>query len=385
MTDTAASGPRADIAIAHDYLTQRGGAEKVVLALQRAFPDSPIYTTLYQPETTYPEFASSTIITSPLNRVPLLRKSHRLALPFLAWAAGRTRVDAKHTIVSSSGWAHGFPTTGSKIVYCYSPARWLYQRDAYLGTSKLTLTGVALRLLAPFLKKWDRRASKSATKYFAISTVVQRRIKETYGIESEVLPAPHSVDMSIPQEPVDVGPLDEHQGFYLCISRLLPYKNVDVVIEAFNALDLPLVVVGAGPEERRLRALAGKNVVMVKDLTDGQIQWLYARSIAVVSSSYEDFGLTPIEGATHGKPSIVLRWGGFLDTILEDRTGVYFDEPTPEALSEAVTKSLDVHWDEETIRRHADLFTEAHFARRLRDEIARLEAGANPSVGDAPS
>ncbi|MCT2085758.1 glycosyltransferase [Microbacterium enclense] len=381
MTDTSSPESRADVAIAHDYLTQRGGAEKVVLALQRAFPKAPIYTTLYQPETTYPEFAASTIVTSPLNRIPLLRRSHRLALPFLAWAAGRTRVDAKHTIVSSSGWAHGFPTTGSKIVYCYSPARWLYQRDAYLGTSKVTLTSVALRVLSPFLKRWDRRASRSATKYFAISTVVQRRIQETYGIDSEVLPAPHSVDMTIPQEPVDLGPLEEQQGLYLCISRLLPYKNVDVVIEAFNVLGLPLVVVGAGPEERRLSALAGPNVVMVKDLTDGQIQWLYARSIAVVSSSYEDFGLTPIEGATHGKPSIVLRWGGFLDTILEDRTGVYFDEPTPEALSAAVTRFQASTWDEETIRRHADLFTEEHFARRLRDEIDRLDAASDRGTG----
>ncbi|MGC0368419.1 glycosyltransferase [Microbacterium sp. SLBN-111] len=385
MTDTSAAGSRTEIAIAHDYLTQRGGAEKVVLALQRAFPESPIYTTLYQPDTTYPEFAASTIITSPLNKVPLLRRSHRLALPFLAWAAGRTRVDARHTIVSSSGWAHGFPTTGSKIVYCYSPARWLYQRDAYLGTSKLTPTGVALRLLAPFLKRWDRRASKTATKYFAISTVVQGRIKETYGIDSEVLPAPHSVDMSVPQEPVDLGPLDPEHGFYLCISRLLPYKNVDVVIEAFNSLGLPLVVVGAGPEERRLSGLAGANVVMVKNLTDGQIQWLYGRCTAVVSSSYEDFGLTPIEGATHGKPSIVLRWGGFLDTILEDRTGVYFDEPTPAALAAAVTKSIDVDWDEATIRGHADLFTEAHFARRLREEIARLDADSGRGgAGAAP-
>lgn len=384
MTDTAAPTPVTDVAIAHDYLTQRGGAEKVVLALQRAFPEAPIYTTLYQQETTYPEFAASTIITSPLNRVPLLRRSHRLALPFLAWAAGRTRVEAKHTIVSSSGWAHGFPTTGSKIVYCYSPARWLYQRDAYLGTAKLTPTGIALRALAPFLKTWDKRASKTATKYFAISTVVQRRIRDTYGIESEVLPAPHSVDMSIPQEPVDLAPVDE-RGFYLCISRLLPYKNVDVVIEAFNALGLPLVVVGSGPEERRLRSLAAKNVVMVKDLTDGQIQWLYARCAAVVSSSYEDFGLTPIEGATHGKPSIVLRWGGFLDTIIEGRTGVYFDEPTPEALAEAVTRFRAATWDESTIRGHADLFTEAHFARRLRDEIARLDATSHRGAGKASS
>ncbi|WZH37547.1 MAG: glycosyltransferase [Microbacterium enclense] len=376
MTD---SPERTDhVAIAHDYLTQRGGAEKVVLALQRAFPTAPIYTTLYEQATTYPEFSASEIITSPLNAVGFLRRSHRLALPFLAWASGRVKVDADHTIVSSSGWAHGFRTRGSKIVYCYSPARWLYQRDAYLGSTKLTPAAVVLRALSPFLKRWDRRAAHSATKYFAISTVVQQRIKDTYGLDSEVLPAPHTVDKSIPHEPVDLGRLSASDGFYLCISRLLPYKNVDVVINAFNELKLPLVVVGTGPEERRLAGLAGDSVVMVKNLTDGQIQWLYAHSTAVVSSSYEDFGLTPIEGATHGKPSVVLRWGGFLDTIAEGRTGVYFDEPTPSAVAAAVRTSRETEWDEAAIRAHADLFTEEHFARRLREEIARLDA-QNPS------
>lgn len=367
------------VAIAHDYLTQRGGAEKVVLALQRAFPSAPVYTTLYEPSTTYPEFAASTILTSPLNRVGFLRRSHRLALPFLAWASNRVKVDADHTIVSSSGWAHGFRARGSKVVYCYSPARWLYQRDAYLGSSRLTPASVVLRALSPFLKRWDLRAARSATKYFAISTVVQQRIKETYGLDSEVLPAPHTVDKTIPHEPVDLSPLSPGNGFYLCISRLLPYKNVDVVINAFNDLGLPLVVVGTGPEERRLSGLAGDSVVMVKNLTDGQIQWLYAHCTAVVSSSYEDFGLTPIEGATHGKPSIVLRWGGFLDTIAEGRTGVYFDEPVPSAVVAAVEKSRATEWDDDAIRAHADLFTEEHFARRLRDEIARLDADSAPS------
>jgi glycosyltransferase involved in cell wall biosynthesis len=365
---------KVDVAIAHDYLTQRGGAEKVVLALQRAFPSAPIYTTLYEPSTTYPEFAGSRIITSPLNKVGPLRRSHRLALPFLAWASARTRVRAKHTIVSSSGWAHGFPVSGSKIVYCYSPARWLYQRDAYMGSSGLTPRRIVLNVLSPFLKRWDRRASATATTYFAISTVVQERIKQTYGLDAEVLPAPHTVDTTIAEEPVPLPDEIAAQPFFLCISRLLPYKNVDVVIEAFNDLGLPLVVVGAGPEERRLTALRGDNVAMVKNLTDGQIAWLYARCRAVVSASFEDFGLTPIEGAVHGKPSIVLRWGGFLDTIDEGTTGVYFDSPDATSVSQAVQAFETRAWDEDAIKRHAQLFTEEHFAARLRQEIARIDA-----------
>lgn len=374
-----------DVAIAHDYLTQRGGAEKVVLALQRAFPSAPIYTTLYEQSTTYPEFADSTIIASPLNRVGPLRRSHRLALPLLAWASSRIQVRARHTVVSSSGWAHGFVTSGSKIVYCYSPARWLYQRDAYFGSSKRTPRRLALDVLSPFLKRWDRRASKTATTYFAISTVVQQRIKDTYGIDAEVLPAPHTVDMTIAQEPVALPAALSAEPFFLCISRLLPYKNVDVVIKAFKELGLPLVVVGAGPEERRLAAMCAENVAMVKNLTDGQIQWLYARSRAVVSASFEDFGLTPIEGAVHGKPSIVLRWGGFLDTIAEGVTGIYFDSPTASNVAAAVRDFTTRDWDGDRIRAHAERFTEEHFAKRLRDEIARIDALPSGGRGAAVS
>lgn len=369
---TKAASPR--VTIAHDYITQRGGAEKVVLALHRAFPDAPVYTTLYEPELTYPEFDAVEIVPSKLNRFRVFRRSHRLALPFLAGAANSLEVPAEHTIVSTSGWAHGFRTTGSKIVYCYSPARWLYQPDAYLGSSKFSVQRIVLGALAPFLKRWDRKQANTATKYFAISTVVQQRIRDAYGIESEVLPAPHSVDTSLPQEAVDLSPIGAPDSFYLCISRLLPYKNVDAVIKAFNGLDHPLVVVGAGPEEKRLAAMAGDNVVMLKDLTDGQMRWLYQRCEAVVSASYEDFGLTPIEAAAYGKPSVVLRWGGFLDTIREGETGVYFDEPAPEAIAAGVTLSRGIDWDADAIRRHTELFSEEHFARRLREEIEAIES-----------
>lgn len=367
------------IAIAHDYITQRGGAEKVVLALHRAFPEAPVYTTLYEPELSYPEFAGVKVIPSRLNRLRVFRRSHRLALPFLALAADRVHVPSDHTIVSTSGWAHGFRTSGTKIVYCYSPARWLYQRDTYLGPSVLSPQRIALAVLSPFLKRWDRRRAATATKYFAISTVVQQRIRDAYGIEAEVLPAPHSIDTSLPQEPLDIGGICGEGGFYLCISRLLPYKNVDAVVEAFNELGYPLVVVGAGPEEKRLASLAAPNVVMVKNLSDAQIRWLYERARAVVAASFEDFGLTPIEAAAYGKPSIVLRWGGFLDTIAEGTTGVYFDEPHVRAIIAAIEQSRQIEWDPNAIRQHVEKFTEEHFTRRLSEEIALLDESARAS------
>ncbi len=365
--------PDLDIAITHDHLVQRGGAERVVLAIARGFPDAPIYTTLYDPEETYPELRQQDVRPSWLNRFSLLRKSHRLTLPLLAAVVSTTRVRAKVLIASSAGWSHGYNASGPKVVYCYSPARWLYQPDAYLGTGKFTAKRFVLLVLSPFLKRWDKKKALTASKYFAISTAVQRRIRDAYGIESEVLPAPHSIDVSLPQEPLDMASLPtDSESFYLCICRLLPYKNVDVIIEAMNSLGLPLIVVGAGPEERKLQRLAGPSVMMVKNISDANMRWLYAHCRAVLSASYEDFGLTPIEAATYGKPAIVLRWGGFLDTIREWETGLYFDHPNPQEVREAVELSRQRTWDSETIKGHAELFSENHFVARIIDEVVRL-------------
>ena len=151
---------RPRVAIAHDYLTQRGGAERVVLALHRAFPEATIHTTLYDPDGTYPEFRDARIETSPLNKVGRLRRSHRAALPFLAPASSRLRIDADVVVASSSGWAHGFAITGRRLVYCHAPARWLYQPVEYLGGPPYSSArGLALAAMRPFLLRWDRRAA----------------------------------------------------------------------------------------------------------------------------------------------------------------------------------------------------------------------------------
>lgn len=372
------------IAIAHDYLTQRGGAEKVVLTLTRGFPTARVHTTLFEPGSTYPELAGLDVETTWLNRVGFLRNRHRLALPFLPLAIRTRTIAARHTIVSSSGWAHGYRTTGSKIVYCYSPARWLYQSDTYLGGArKFSFGRLALRLLGPVLRRWDRRQARTATTYFAISSVVRDRIRDTYGIDAEVLPAPHSVDVGAPQEPVDLGAV-AGQDYYLCISRLLPYKNVEAVVRAFNTSGRALVVVGAGPDERMLAALAQANVVLLKDLSDAQVRWLYAGCQAIVSASFEDFGLTPIEAASFGKPAVVLRWGGFLDTIVEGVTGVYFDAPEPSAIAAAVESCARTTWSAERLEAHAATFSEERFVARLREEIRRIEHGAVPTAQRAP-
>ncbi len=359
------------IAIAHDYLTQRGGAEKVVLAMARAFPEAPIHTTLFEPESTFPEFSDLDVRVSPINRVGALRRNHRAALPVLPLVASAMHVDADVVLASSSGWAHGFRTSGRTLVYCYSPARWLYQTDRYLGDSGSRLARGVLSVLGPSFRAWDRRAAARADEYLAISSAVRDRIRSVYGRDSEVVPAPHSIDSGASQEPV--AGLEDASDFWLCVSRLLPYKNVDRVVEAFGlSPDRRLVVVGTGPEESRLRASLPSNVTLVGNLSDAQIRWLYARSRALVAASYEDFGLTPIEAATFGKPSAVLRWGGFLDTVAEGRSGLFFDQPDPAAIARTVDAVESTVWDATAVAEQAARFSEERFSRELRRRVAAL-------------
>lgn len=361
------------IAIAHDYLTQRGGAERVVLAMARTFPDAPIYTTFYDPSSTYAEFAALDVRTTWINRLPALRNDHRRALPIMPLGVRRGRIDADVLLCSSSGWAHGFRTTGRKVVYCYSPARWLYQQAEYLGDNAPALRKGALRVLRAPLMRWDRQQAGRADAYLAISTVVRRRIWDTYGVSAAVLAAPHTMGTE-PKAAVD---LPWQEPFFVCLSRLLPYKNVEAVVRAFAGMSSRLVVVGRGPEKQRLASLATENVVFLQDLQDEQLRWLYSRAVAVISSSFEDFGLTPLEGAAFGKPSVVLNWGGFLDTVVEGVTGTFFDSPTPDAIRSGVVRLLSATWEESVIMAHANKFSEAAFANGLRQAVAAVGGAAS--------
>lgn len=366
---------RVKVAIAHDYLTQRGGAERVVLTLHKAFPDAPVYTTFYDPAGTYPEFADAEIVTSPLNRLGLLRRDHRRALPLLAPASARMRVDADVTIVSSSGWAHGFEISGKSAVYCYSPARWLYDTDRYLGRSAHTSPlGLALLGMRPALVRWDKRAAARADRYLAISEVVRERIRATYGLDADVLPAPHSMDADAEQQRV-AALEDWTDGYVLLVSRLLPYKNVDVAIEAARQSGRRLVVIGRGPEEARLRASLPANVRMLRDLTDAQMRWAYARASRLVAPSHEDFGLTPLEAASFGVPTVALRAGGYLDTLVEGQTGLFFDAPQPGSINTVLDRADTHPWDPVLLRQRAEHFGEARFIEKIRAVATQLAEG----------
>jgi glycosyltransferase involved in cell wall biosynthesis len=223
-----------------------------------------------------------------------------------------------------------------------------------------------VRAARPELRRWDKRAASSADRYLANSSVVQDRIWQTYGISAEVVPPP------VPRlTSGSVTKAKRVSGFVLCVSRLLAYKNVDAILAAFDLLpETQLVVVGEGPELPRLKSLAGPNVTLLGRIDDAELDGLYTSCAGVVSASYEDFGLTAIEAASHGKPSAVLRFGGFLDTVTENKTGVFFAEPLAASIAEAVRLLLAREWDHESIRCEAEYFSEPSFIGRIRDAVA---------------
>lgn len=365
---------RPRVAIAHDYLTQRGGAERVAAELAAQFPDAPIVTSVYDPEATYPPFRQRKIITSVLNRIGLLRRNFRLGLPLFGMAFDNTAIPADVDVVicSSTGFAHGVRTQGAtkKLVYCHSPARFIYLVEDYLGRPWWQRPiGWGLMALRPALLAWDKRAAATADRYLCNSTVVAERIKSVYGIDATVVHPPNSLDSAGVQEPIPgVQP-----GFFLVVSRLMPYKNVDVVLDAFAGLpDQRVVIIGRGPLRDQLRAQAPGNARFFEGLSDAQMRWAYANCQAVIAPSREDFGLTPVEGFGFGKPTLAVRAGGYLDTVVPGRSGLFFDSATPEAIRACVRELLAEPLPVEPILEHAELFSTATFAAAIRQAALEL-------------
>lgn len=359
------------VAIVHDHLVQRGGAERVVLSMLRAFPGATVHTSLFDSKATYPDLGSADVRPSWLNRMGLLRADHRRAFPLMAPIFSTRRIDADLVLASSSGWSHGVRTEAPKLVYCYSPARWLYQGSRYLGNEP-SARMLALRALGAPLRRWDRRAAASADRYLTLSTWVRDQIRELYGIDAEVLPPPMLLDVLGDQVP----PQKLEPGFFLCVARLLPYKNVQAVVDAFRQLPASrLVVAGSGPLEQQLRAAAGPKTTILGGVEEAELRWLYANCEALVTAAYEDYGLTPIEGLAFGKPAAVLRYGGFLDTVLEEVTGVFFDRPDPADIAAAVRRLNAANFRSSDLSAHALQFDEARFIARLRKVVDDTLAG----------
>lgn len=364
---------RPRVAIVHDYLTQRGGAERVVLAIARAFPEASIYTSLYEPATTFAELAERRVVTSPINRLGFLRRRHRLGLPLYPFTFANLTVDADVVIASSSAFAHGVRSTGKLVLYCHNPARFLYQADDYHrgrgGLVKLatTVAGWPLRGVV-------RRAARRADVVLCNASVVHERIARHWGIDALLLPPPPAITAAGPSRPVaGVAP-----GGVLLVTRLMAHKRVDLALEGARRAGLAAVVVGTGPLEAQL-AQAFPEATFLGAVDDEQLRWLYANAQLHLTASHEDFGLTPLEAAAFGTPTVAPLEGGFLDTVVEGVTGTFFTPGDVVALAEALREAAATSFDAAAVVAHAEAFSEARFASALRGLVDEL--GHQPPEG----
>ena len=348
----------------HDYLTQRGGAERVVLELLRAFPDAVLHTSVWNRAQTFPDFAAHDVRVSPLDRVAALQADPRRALPLLPRTFATMRLTPSDVVLcSSSGWAHGVRTGATpKVVYCHTPARWLHAPGGMRSVGG-PVGGIALGGLRRPLLSWDRRAARSASRYLANSSVVRERIGSAYDLAADVVAPPPGLLPDGPERAPDgIAP-----GFFLTVARLMPYKHVDVVVDAVRRMPgARLVVVGDGPLRRRLRELAYDRVVWLSDVPDEQLRWLYRSAVALVTASHEDFGLTPLEANAFGRPVVALRAGGHLDTVQPGVSGLFVEELDGRAFATAMARCADTSWSEQALLAHAKRFGRDRFDETVR-------------------
>jgi glycosyltransferase involved in cell wall biosynthesis len=346
------------VVLVHDYLNQHGGAEMVVLELGDIWPTAPIYTSLYRPDSTFRRFREHEIRTSFLQRSPF--DEHFRALFPLYPAAFRSlgEIDGDVVIASSSGWAHMARVVPEAlhVVYCHTPARWLYRAD-YLGSS--TRWGWREQLIRPLageMRRVDRHAAARADLYIANSREVQTRIRNAYGIEAAVVHPPVRVEHFTPMA---------RGERLLAIARLMPYKRVDLVVRAASELGIALDVVGEGPMLESLRAIAGRGVTFHGAVSDSVLTGLLETCRAVCVAGEEDFGMVPVEAQAAGKPVVAYAGGGALETVRDGVTGVLFREQTVESLVAAIRAVEKLDTPPEEIAANAQLFSRAAFRRNL--------------------
>jgi glycosyltransferase involved in cell wall biosynthesis len=346
------------VAIVHDYLNQRGGAERVVLELSEMWPKAPIYTSLYRAGSTFPAFEGRDVRATILDRLPVDRGFRNLFPLYPAAFHMLGAIDADVVLASSSGWAHMARVNPNAlhIVYCHTPARWLYgDEHLTIQDARSMREGMARPALGPF-RRVDRKAALRADLYIANSANVRRRIRSQYGIDAVLVPPPVDIDRFRPT------PRGER---LLAVSRLLPYKHIELLVRAATRAGIGLDVVGEGPLLPALRGIAGSSITFHGGVDDDVVAELMQGCSAVCVAAEEDFGLVAVEAQAAGKPVVAYGRGGSLETVDEGLTGVFFHERTEESVIAAITAAELLETSPERIAQRARRFSPAAFRARL--------------------
>jgi glycosyltransferase involved in cell wall biosynthesis len=346
------------VALVHDYLNQYGGAERVLEALLRIFPDADLYTLLYSKERTLGRFDHAIKGTSFLD-YQFVSRHHRAFIPLMPLAAERMRLgDAYDVIISdSAGYAKGIsygPNT-FHITYCHTPLRYAWETSTYFENKIFT---TLFRPAFSYLARWDLRVAQKAHIIVAVSGFIREKIKRYYGRGSVVVypPVDHKKFFYDPARA-------STPSYYLAAGRLLHYKRFDLVVEAARELGLPLRIVGIGPEEKRLKLLAknAPNIEFLSFVSDNDLRDLYAGARAFIFPQVEDFGLVAAEALACGTPVVAFKGGGALEIVNDGATGIFFEKETVESLMEALKKVEHMKFDRSKIAASTEKFSFAHF------------------------
>jgi glycosyltransferase involved in cell wall biosynthesis len=368
------------VALVHDWLTGMRGGEKCLEVLCRRWPHARLFTLLHRRGAVSEAIELLAPRTSFLQHLPHVHRYYRYLLPMMPAAAATWRIRRADLVVSLSHCVAKSvkpPAGAAHICYCFTPMRYAWHmRESYFGGRVAGLKAKAVGWLLAALRDWDRRTAERVTHFIAISQTVQRRILECYGRPSEVIYPPVDTDFYTP------APIPR-DSYYLAVSAFAPYKRIDLAIDACNRLGRPLVIIGEGQDQARLRALAGPTVHFLGWQPDAVIRDHFRRCRALLFPGEEDFGIVPVEAQACGTPVIAFGRGGATETVIplggrREPTGVWFDEQSADALIDAMTRfeAHAVQFEQSAARKQAVRFNHARFADEL---FAYVDAVLRPA------
>ncbi|MDA1292169.1 MAG: glycosyltransferase [bacterium] len=367
------------LAIVADWLPVFAGAEHVIAAMHDIWPEAPIFTTVANRKNIGP-LSHADIRTSPLQKWYSLTGNHQWMLPWMPRAIENIDLREFDTIISSShaiGKGIIPPSTAKHICYCHTPMRYAWEmEDEYLDD--FNVPHFLRRMIKEKLKqirKWDLTTAQRVDQFVANSTTVQERIKRVYNRESIVIHPPVNdrfFEVPNPQPPTP-------KSYYLTVGRHVPYKRTDLLIQAANAMKIPLKVGGSGKDFERLKAMAGPTVEMLGFVPDEDLPELYANAKAFLFAPFEDAGVVPLEAQACGTPVVAFGKGGVLDTVVDGETGVYFAEQSVDAVTDAIGRFEKMNFDTEIIREHAKKFSAERFREKMLQSSTSVSSSISPT------
>ena len=356
------------LAIVHDWLTNMGGAEQVIINFKRIYPDAPVYTTFYTPEKLDDELKNINVKTSVLQgKKPVY--NHKKYFPLMPLAFSKFNMKDYDVILSSSSsCAKGVKKGKNAIHICYihTPMRYAYEYKYEYTKGMNPIKKFLVNILLFFMRIWDKNNNKRIDYFIANSSEIQRRVKKTYTRESVVINPPVRCKLFN---------ISETDGdYYFIVSRLVPYKRFDLAVQACKELGKKLVIIGDGPERKKLEEIANgdENIIFLGRQSDETVRKYMSECKALLFPGLEDFGIVPVEAQACGRPVIAYGKGGVLDTVIDEQTGVLFKEQTVESLKDAILRFEQMKFDKQKIRKHALEFDEEVFQKKIKEFVEKV-------------